>query len=139
MNKIGQRDQAVSENKMDLRRETLQHVCALRRITLLEDMIVGVLLNFSFACLFLCLHKVKVKAAQSCPTLCNQLDCNLPSSSVHGILQVRILEWMLCPPLRNLPDPEIEPTSPMSPALAGVLFTTAPPRKPHYGPKLGIN
>ena len=92
MNKIGQRDQAVSENKMDLRRETLQHVCALRRITLLEDMIVGVLLNFSFACLFLCLHKVKVKAAQSCPTLCNQLDCNLPSSSVHGILQVRILE-----------------------------------------------
>ena len=43
------------------------------------------------------------------------------------------------PTLGDLPYPGIEPTSPMSPALAGVLFTTAPPRKPHYGPKLGIN
>ena len=43
------------------------------------------------------------------------------------------------PTLGDLPYPGIELTSPMSPALAGVLFTTAPPRKPHYGPKLGIN
>ena len=30
---------------------------------------------------------------QSCPTLCDPVDCNLPGSSVHGILQARILEW----------------------------------------------
>ena len=30
--------------------------------------------------------------AQSCPTLCNPIDCNLPGSSIHGILQTRTLE-----------------------------------------------
>ena len=34
------------------------------------------------------------KVAQSCPTLCNPVDCSLPGSSVHGILQARILEWV---------------------------------------------
>ena len=32
--------------------------------------------------------------AQSCPTLCTPMDCSPPSSSVHGILQLRILEWV---------------------------------------------
>ena len=32
--------------------------------------------------------------AQSCPTLCNPMDCNPPGSSVHGIFQARILEWV---------------------------------------------
>ena len=31
---------------------------------------------------------------QSCPTLCNPVDCSTPSSSVHGISQARILEWV---------------------------------------------
>ena len=31
--------------------------------------------------------------AQLCPTLCNPIDCSPPGSSVHGILQARILEW----------------------------------------------
>ena len=30
---------------------------------------------------------------QSCPTLCNTVDCSLPGSSVHAIFQARILEW----------------------------------------------
>ena len=34
------------------------------------------------------------EVTQSCPTLCNTVDCSLPSSSVHGILQARILEWV---------------------------------------------
>ena len=38
--------------------------------------------------------KVKVLDVQSCPTLCNPMDCSLPGSSVHGILQARILEWV---------------------------------------------
>ena len=33
------------------------------------------------------------KAAQSCPTLCNPKDYNLPGSSIHGIFQARVLEW----------------------------------------------
>ena len=37
--------------------------------------------------------KVKVLVTQSCPTLCDPKDCSLPGSSVHGILQARILEW----------------------------------------------
>ena len=38
--------------------------------------------------------KVKMLVAQSCPTLCDPIDCSLPGSSVHGILQARILEWV---------------------------------------------
>ena len=37
--------------------------------------------------------KWKWKAAQSCPTLCDPMDCSLPGSSVRGIFQARILEW----------------------------------------------
>ena len=38
--------------------------------------------------------KMKVKAAQSCLTLSNPMDCSPPGSSVHGVLQARILEWV---------------------------------------------
>ena len=38
--------------------------------------------------------KAKVLDTQSCPTLCNPMNCNPPGSSVHGILQARILEWV---------------------------------------------
>ena len=31
---------------------------------------------------------------QSCPTLCDPMDCSLPGFSVHGILQARTLEWV---------------------------------------------
>ena len=34
------------------------------------------------------------EAAQSCPTLCNPMDCGPPGSSVHGIFQARTLEWV---------------------------------------------
>ena len=34
------------------------------------------------------------EVAQSCPTLCDPMDCSLPGSSIHGILQARILEWV---------------------------------------------
>ena len=38
--------------------------------------------------------KVKVVVAQSCPILCDPMDCSPPGSSVCGILQARILEWV---------------------------------------------
>ena len=52
--------------------------------------------NTGVGCLFL-LQCMKVKSeseiAQSCPTLSNPMDCSLPGSSIHGILQARVLEW----------------------------------------------
>ena len=36
-------------------------------------------------------------AAQSCPTLCDPMDCSPPGSSVHGVLQATILEWVAMP------------------------------------------
>ena len=41
-----------------------------------------------------CIPGEKVLIAQSGPTLCNPMDCNLPDSSVHGIFQTRILKWV---------------------------------------------
>ena len=38
--------------------------------------------------------KVKVLVAQTCPTLCDPIDCGLPGSSVYGIFQTGILEWV---------------------------------------------
>ena len=35
-----------------------------------------------------------LKSLQSCPTLCNPMDCSLSGSSVHGIFQARVLEWV---------------------------------------------
>ena len=46
-----------------------------------------------------------VKVAQSCPTLCNPMDCSLPGSSVHRILQARILKWVTIPFSRGSSQP----------------------------------
>ena len=40
---------------------------------------------------------VRAKSLQSCLTLCDPMDCSPPGSSVHGILQARILEWVAMP------------------------------------------
>ena len=49
---------------------------------------------------------------QLCLTLYNPMDCTPPGSSVHGISQARILEWVACPSPEDLHDPEIEPRTP---------------------------
>ena len=54
---------------------------------------------------------MKVLVAQSLPTLCNPMDCSPPGSSVHTILQARILEWVTIPFWRDLPKPGTEPKS----------------------------
>ena len=41
--------------------------------------------------------KVKVLVTQLCPILCNPMDCSPPGSSVHGILQARLQEWVAIP------------------------------------------
>ena len=53
--------------------------------------------NTGVGCHFLlqCMKvKRESKVAQSCPTFCDPMDCSPPGSSVHGILQARILEWV---------------------------------------------
>ena len=55
------------------------------------------------------------------------MDSSPPGTCVHGILQARILEWAAISPPGDHPDPG---TGPLSPALAGRLFTTEPPVKP---------
>ena len=50
-------------------------------------------------------EKVKELVAQLCPTPCNPMNCSLPGSSVHGILQTRILEWVAIPFSRGSSQP----------------------------------
>ena len=40
---------------------------------------------------------MRAKSLQLCLTLCDPIDCNTPGSSVHGILQAKILEWVAMP------------------------------------------
>ena len=54
-----------------------------------------------FACALMCTRA----RAQSCPTLCNPMDCSPPGSSVHGIPQARILEWVALPSSRRSSSP----------------------------------
>src|SRR5574339_276802 len=52
--------------------------------------------------------KSESEVAQSCLTLSHPMDCSLPGSSVHGIFQARILEWVAIFSARGSPDPGIE-------------------------------
>ena len=63
-----------------------------------------------------------VLVAQSCLTPCNPIDYSPQSTSVHGILQARILKWVPFPSPGDLPDPGIEPGSP---ALIQILYIWA--------------
>ena len=65
-------------------------------------------------CVFCCFSRVQ---------LCNPMDCSLQGSSVHGILQARVLGGLPRPPLGDLPKPGVKPTFPASPVLAGGFFT----------------
>ena len=52
-----------------------------------------------------CSACVCTKLLQLCPTLCNPMDCGPSGSSVHGILQARILEWVAIPFSRRSSQP----------------------------------
>ena len=74
------------------------------------------------------MNKVKGLVSQSRSTLCDPVDCSPPGSSVHGILQARVLEWGAIPFSRDLPSPGIEPGSP---ALQADYLLSEQPKKPH--------
>ena len=61
------------------------------------------------------------KWLQSPPTLCDPVDCGLPGSSVHEILQARMLEWVAISFPGDLPNPGIEPVSLTFPTLVPLV------------------
>ena len=65
--------------------------------------------------------------AQSCLTLCNPMDCSPPGSSVHGILQARVLEWVAVSFSRGSSQPSDQTR--VSCSAVGV-FTTEPLGRP---------
>ena len=66
--------------------------------------------------------------AQPCPTLCDPMDSSPPGSSVHGIFQARILEWVTTSSSRG--SSQIKLMSLVSSELTGGFSTTVPPGKP---------
>ena len=73
---------------------------------------------------------------QLCWTLCNPMDCSPPGSSVHGILQARMLEWVAIPYCRGIFLTQGLKTA--FPVLQADSLLSEPPRKPlliKQGPK----
>ena len=93
----------------------------------------GSITSSSFVCLQYCLES---EVAQSFLTLCDPMDCSLLGSSVHGIFQARVLEWVLqwspFPSPGDRPKPGIEPGSP---TLQADTLLSDPPGKP---PNIGL-
>ena len=67
------------------------------------------------------------QSLQSCPTVCNPINCSPPGSSVYGILQVRILQWITISSSRRSSQPRDQT---QASHIAGRLFTAEPLRKP---------
>ena len=72
-------------------------------------------------------HSVLGLVTQSCPTLCDPVDCSPPGSSVHGIFQAKMLKPVSMPSSRDLPDPGIKSKSP---TLQADSLLSEPPGKP---------
>ena len=77
---------------------TVMHRSALRAVSINQYLVSVCVPKFCLAC-------VCAKLLQLCPILCDPVDCNLPDSSVHGILQARILEQVAVPFSRGSPQP----------------------------------
>ena len=72
--------------------------------------------DFVSQSLIVCVH---AKSLLSCTILCNTVNCSLPDSSVHGILQARILEWVSMPSSRGSSQPR---NGTQVSALQGILY-----------------
>ena len=82
-------------------------------------------------CVFVCESVI-----QSCPALCNRTDCSPPGSSVHGILQARILEWVDIPFSRGSSQPRDQT---WVSCIAGRFFTIWATREAQILPYLCVN
>ena len=88
------------------------------------------------------IHQVVISvlclAHQSCLTLCDPMDCSPPGSSVHGILQARILEWLAMPSSRG----SSRPSNWTGVSFASEFFTSWATREAHfsgYWNKIGMD
>ena len=70
---------------------------------------------------------VHAQSLQSCPHLCDPMDCSPPGSSIHGILQARLLKWVSMPSSRGTSQPRDQI---WVSCIAGKFFTTEPLGKP---------
>ena len=74
--------------------------------------------NYNF-CVYMCVC-VCVLLVQLCPVLCDRTDCSLPGSSVLGIFQARILEWITIPFSKGSSQPRDQT---WVSCIAGKVFT----------------
>ena len=102
----------------------IMHLPTLLPITNYRFLMLGQATNTLYQWTRLCMC-MRAKSLQSFPTLCNPLDYSLSGSSVHGILQVRILEWVVMPSSRGIFPTQGSNSHLMSSALAGRFFTTS--------------
>ena len=80
------------------------------------------------------------QSPQTCPALCDPVDCSLPGSSVHGILQIRILEWVAMPSSRGSSQPGEWTCISYIFCIRGRFFTAEPLGMPHaHHPCFWIN
>ena len=103
-----------------------------RFLTNLHNLVFG---RIWLACKDIIIHIVLfilcAKLLQSCLTPYDPMDCSPPRSSVHGILEARLVKWVAMPFSSDLPNPGIKPVSLTSPALAD-SSPLASPRKPRF-------
>ena len=97
------------------------------RVTALTDFLL--LVNRLCVCVCVC---VCVQSLQSCPTLCDPMDCSPPGSSVLGILQARIIEWVATPSSRGFAWPRDQNHVSCICYTADRFFTIKSPRKPWW-------
>ena len=77
--------------------------------------------------------EVKVLVIQSCPIIGDRMNCSLPNSSVHGVLQARILEWVAVSSSRGSSPPRDWTCISYISCIAGGFFTAEPSEKPWRG------
>ena len=80
-------------------------------------------------CIYIC---TRAQFFQSCLTLCDPMDCTPLGSSVHGILQAIILEWVAMTSSRGSFQPRDQTHISCTSCLAGGFFTIELPEKPMY-------
>ena len=85
-------------------------------------------INTSLLTWYMCLH---AQLLQSYPTVCDSMDHSLPGSSVHGIFQARILEWVAISSARGFSWPRDQIQVFCVSCIAGRFFTTEPLGKPN--------
>ena len=112
----------ASFQEIKLKASSLLNYCSDNTLTLEGEAVPVAMVTLAFTKLHLCVHS----QAQSRVRLCDPMDCGPPGSSVHGMLQARILEWVALSSFRG----SISGIEPVFPALTGGIFTTEPRGKP---------